>query len=134
MEIKFERAQIEDAEKLIEVQNISFYDDFTTYGECPAYKETIEKMENNIKNNIVYKILKDNDIIGDIIVRKLENKRYYLRVICIIPEFQNLGLGQKAIKYIEDNISDSEGWELITPFKSYRNHHFYERCEFLVFA
>ena len=127
MNIEFVRACIEDAQKLIEVQNKSFYDDFCAYGKCPVYNESLQAMENHIKNAIVYKILNDKEIIGDIIVRDNENNKYYLRVISIIPEYQNLGIGQKAIMHIENDISNAVDWELITSFKSYRNHHFYEK-------
>lgn len=127
MNISIERACINDALNLIEVQNKCFYDDYILYGECPAYNESEEAIKRQLENRIVYKIVIDNEIVGDIIVRKRENNRYYLRVISIIPEFQGLGIGSKAIEHIEKDNPDAVEWELITPHKSYRNHHFYRK-------
>lgn len=131
MSVEFRRASVEDTQKLIDVQNKSFYDDFIKHGGCLAYNEPLETMESLIQNAIVYKILKNNEIIGDIIVRRRDNNVYYLRVISVIPEFQNMGIGQKAIKHIESDNSDAVLWELITSPDSYRNHHFYEKMGYV---
>ncbi len=127
MSILIKKANKNDIKELIEVQNKSFYDDYVSYGECPAYNESETEMAEYIDTCIVYKIILDNKIVGDIIIRKQENNSYYLRVISIIPECQSLGIGSIAIKFIEKEITDAKVWELITPFKSYRNHHFYEK-------
>ena len=131
MNIEFKLADKKDIKKLIEVQNKSFHEDFIRYGECPAYNETEDAVLEYIENIIVYKILKDDEIVGDIIIRPREKHQYYLRVISVIPECQSLGIGQMAIKYIEEVHKDALGWELITPFKSYRNHHFYEKMGYV---
>lgn len=64
---------------------------------------------------------------GDIIVRNRGNGGYYLRTIAVIPEFQGLGIGSKAIQFIERDNPEGKEWSLITPEKSYRNRHFYEK-------
>lgn len=127
MKLVFERANINDISKLIEVQNKSFYNDYILYGECPAYNESEESMKEYINTCIVYKILVDDEIVGDIIIRRRDINNYYLRVISIIPEVQNLGIGTKAINFIENENPNANEWSLVTPFKSYRNHHFYEK-------
>lgn len=131
MNIEFKLAEKADIKSLIEVQNRSFKDDYIAYGECPAYNETEEAISRQIDNSIVYKILKDNEIVGDIIIRQKENHNYYLRVITVIPECQNLGIGQRALKFIEKAHPDAAQWDLITPFKSYRNHYFYEKMGYV---
>ncbi|WOO35199.1 GNAT family N-acetyltransferase [Anaerocolumna sp. AGMB13020] len=131
MRIDFELANENDTNKIINVQNQSFYEDYVKYGECPAYNESEQAMFNQIQNASVYKILKDKEIIGDIVIRKRENNNFYLRVISVIPQYQNLGVGQMAIKFIENEFPEASEWELITPFKSYRNHHFYEKMGYV---
>lgn len=44
MDIIFERAKPDDALKLIEVQNLGFFEDYQKYGECPFYQEKEENM------------------------------------------------------------------------------------------
>ena len=127
MDILFKKADIKDAQRLLEVQKMSFYNVYIEYGECPGYEHSLEDMENIIKTAIAYKIIYNNVIIGDIVVRKRENNNYYLGGICIIPEYQNFGIGKKAIIYIEKDNSDAVCWELETPFDRYRNHYFYKK-------
>ncbi len=128
--LRFERAAASDANTLITVQNAAFLDDFLAYGECPAYREPLPEMERQIQTRIVYKILDGTTVIGDIIVRKQEEGKYYLRVLCVAPEYQNQGIGQKALDFLFREIPDAVSWELITPYKSIRNHHLYEKMGF----
>jgi ribosomal protein S18 acetylase RimI-like enzyme len=127
MEITIERAKLEDALKLIDVQSLSFLEDFEKYGECPSYQEKPADMINMIKTAIIYKMIIDDKIIGDIIVRKRDDGSYYLRTIAVIPACQSLGIGTKAIDFIEKDNPDGKVWRLITPEGSYRNRHFYEK-------
>lgn len=127
MEIIFGRAKPEDVLDLIEVQNLCFLEDYEKYGECPSYQESEENMLDMIDNAIVYKITSGKKIIGDIIVRNRGNGTYYLRTISVIPQYQNLGIGTKAIEFIEKDNPDGTVWILITPEESHRNRHFYEK-------
>lgn len=133
MNIEFKLADENDVKKIVEVQSKSFYQDFQRYGECPTYNEPEQKIIDfiNGENETVYKILKDNDIVGDIIIRKLEDNKYYLRTICVIPEYQSFGIGQMALKFIEKEHPEATQWELITPFKSFRNHHVYQKMGYV---
>jgi ribosomal protein S18 acetylase RimI-like enzyme len=127
MDMIIEKATPEDASALIEVQNLSFQEDFEKYGECPSYRESPENMLDMIQTVNVYKILVDNKIVGDVIVRKREDGSYYLRTIAVIPAYQNSGIGTKIIESIEKDHPGGKYWRLVTPAKSYRNRHFYEK-------
>jgi hypothetical protein len=83
MEIKFKRATIDDAEALINVRNQSFYADYAKYGECPAYNHSKESMTNSILNRIAYKIICNNQIIGNISVRDNHDNTYCLSCLCV---------------------------------------------------
>ena len=50
MKIEYRKADIADAELLIDIYNSSFYSDYVKYGECPAYGKTKEMMEKSIIN------------------------------------------------------------------------------------
>lgn len=127
MEISIERANINDAAELIDVQNRGFYEDYQKYGHCPSYNEPVGRILELIKNDVVYKIVLDGRIIGDVIIRIKEHQNYYLRVIAVIPEYWNQGIGTKVMKYIEEDNRDAKKWSLVTPHKSFRNHHFHEK-------
>ena len=51
MKVEFRKANIEDAEVLIEIYNAAFYSDYLKYGECPGYGKTKEMMEKSIINS-----------------------------------------------------------------------------------
>ena len=52
---------------------------------------------------------------------------YELSTIFVIPEFQNKGIGQKAILFIEQEFPDAKKWTLDTPSAATRNHYLYEK-------
>jgi len=127
MEVRIERAAPEDASDLIEIQNLGFLEDFSKYGECPSYEEPLENMVDMITNAIVYKISVNGKMAGDIIVRKKDEGWYYLRTISVIPEYQNLGIGTRAMGFIEEENPGGAYWLLTTPAGTERNRHFYEK-------
>lgn len=132
IDIKFERASLEDVEQLIDVQNQSFYPDFIKYGECPGYNHSQESMSNIVLNRITYKIIFNGQIVGDIIVRDNGDDTYYLGCLCVVPSFENKGIGQKAMKFLEQEFPNAKKWSLETPADKYRNHYFYRKFGFEV--
>lgn len=132
MEIRFERANANDAEVLIDVKNKSFYSDYIKYGECPGYGNSKEHMVNSILNVMSYKIICDDKVVGNITARDCHKNIYYIGCLCIIPDYQNKKIGQKAIKFIESQIPNAEVWTLKTPADSKRNIYFYEKMGYKI--
>ena len=127
MLVTFERATAEDAVALVEVQRLSFEEEAARYGECPPYHETAADLIDLIAKAIVYKIVVDGACAGDIIVRARDDGSYYLRTVSVIPALQNLGIGSRAMAFLEAEFPDATAWHLITPAGSIRNRHFYEK-------
>lgn len=132
MKIEFERATIDDVDKLIDVQKKSFYSDFVKYGECPGYNHSKESMTNIVLNRITYKIICNNQIVGDIIVRDNNDSTYFLGGICVVPDYENHGIGQEAIKFIESQFHNATVWTLETPADKERNHYFYKKMGYTI--
>jgi len=128
MNIKFQRATIDDSDELIKVRNQSFYEDYVKYGECPGYNTSKETMANTILNKIVYKIICDNQIIGSISVKDNYDSTYHLGCLSVIPDYENKGIGQEAIRFIEKEFPEATLWTLETPADKKRNHYFYEKA------
>lgn len=131
MNLEIIRAYEEDASDLIEARNKSFYDDFVKFGECPGYNIPFENMVDKIRNLLVYKILIEDKIIGDISVKKLEEGYYWIKCLENIPEYQNKGIGSKVLSYIETQFPDAKRWGLDTPVQNERNCRFYEKMGFI---
>lgn len=132
MEIKFIRATIDDVDELIELQNQCFYRDYEKYGQCSEYNHSVESMKNLISDRITYKIVCDNQIIGDIIVRDNHDNTYYLECICVKPDFENRGIGQHAIKFIESQFPNAVVWALKMPADKKRIHYFCKKLGYSV--
>ena len=130
MKVLFEPVKVADIEDLIRVQNLSFYEDYTKYGYCPGYHCTYDRMKASIEARIVYKIVADGHIIGKISVRDDKNGNYFLGCLCVIPAYENKGIGQSAIHFIEGKLSDAIHchWSLETPADKERNLYFYKKC------
>lgn len=130
MNIKIERATPDDVNSLIQVQDKAFLEDFETYGECPGYGKTYQKMLTAIENKFVFKITVDGKIVGDIIVVSQSGGHYHLGGLCVIPEYENKGIGQQAMLFLDTYFGDAVHWSLKTPADKWRNHYFYEKCGF----
>lgn len=127
----FERVWEEDAAELIEVMDLSFYDDYVRFGECPGYHVPLEEMVQRIHRSIMFKILVDKRIIGNISVRPMEEGRYWLGCLAVIPEFQNRGIGSEAIRFLEKQFPDAVSWGLDTPVQKEGNCDFYEKMGYI---
>ncbi|WP_312648962.1 GNAT family N-acetyltransferase [Aminipila sp.] len=126
----FSLATNDDIEDLIEIQNKAFYDDYIKYGECPGYGRTYESMKLSVENCAVYKIMVDEILVGNIIVRDNHDGTYFLGGLCVIPAYENNGIGQVAMKFLDRQFKGAHHWSLETPADKERNHYFYKKCGF----
>ncbi|MDP4094739.1 MAG: GNAT family N-acetyltransferase [Bacillota bacterium] len=130
MDVKLIRAELKDLDKIIEGQKASFYDCYQRYQdhEMSPYNVTYDTIKRILENEYLYKIMYGDEPAGAIYVRQNPDK-YNMRLHCIfiIPEYQNKGIGQKAIKLVEEQFSDAVTWALETPHDLQRNHHVYEK-------
>ncbi|EPY2306326.1 GNAT family N-acetyltransferase [Clostridium sporogenes] len=78
----------------------------------------------------IFKKAEFDIIIGDVIVRYNGNNNYYLGALCIIPEYENIGIGLKVMSFIFDYFVDAKHWSLETPVDKKRNHYFYKKLGF----
>ena len=131
MDIEFRKAEIADAELLIEIYNAAFYSDYLKYGECPAYGRTREMMEQSIINYPKHLIIVDSKPVGCISCKTLEPGVYEVGCLCVIPEFQGKGIGTAAMELAKSYYSDWTGFTLVTPADKSENIRFYtEKCGF----
>lgn len=129
MKITYKKAEIVDAELLIEIYNQSFYADYVRYGECPAYGRTVEHMKYSIECYSKYIILCNDVPVGVLSFENKGNGVYYVGCLCIIPEYQGKGIGTKAFEYMQNICRDYRRIELVTPADKTENIKFYtQKC------
>ena len=131
MKIEYRKADIADAELLIEIYNSAFYSDYIKYGECPAYGKTKEMMEKSIINYPKFIIFCNDKSVGCISCKQVEEGIYEVGCLCVIPEFQGKGIGTQAIQFVKSHYEDWDKFTLITPIDKEENVKFYtEKCGF----
>lgn len=133
MKLIYIRAKQTDADLLIDLYNKSFYDDFIKYGECPAYGKTSEQMEKSIENFPKEIIICDRTPVGVISAENKGNGNYYIGCLCVIPKYQNKGIGTRAVSHLKQILWDWKHIELITPADKEENIYFYtQKCGFKI--
>ena len=132
MNVEIMRAQATDAKQLADVYNASFYSDYIKYGECPGYNKTEEIMLLTMRKNAVYKIIFTGTIVGAISVKEISNQHYYLNSLCVTPEYASKGIGQQAMRFLDEEYSCAVHWALETPTDKIQNHYFYKKFGYLI--
>ncbi|MEO3944689.1 GNAT family N-acetyltransferase [Gorillibacterium sp. CAU 1737] len=127
LNITFERASLDDVKDIIEVKNKSFYEDYLNYGESRGYNNTVEGITRTVQERIVYKIQAYGDMIGYISITKNSEDDFYLNCLCVVPEYENKGIGQMAMTFMENQFPLAKHWSLEALADKERNHNFYKK-------
>lgn len=127
MKVDIIKAQAKDAGRLADVFNASFYSDYLKYGECPGYNKTEDSILESMKQHTVFKIMADGIIVGAVSVKTEQAHHYFLSALCVIPDYANQGIGQKAMHLLDDEFPDAVHWALETPTDKKENHYFYQK-------
>lgn len=131
MKLHFERATESDAKVLVDVQDRAFYSDFVKFGECPGYGKSEDKIRESLTKNQQYKIIVDNIVVGKVSAHEGEDV-CHLDCLCVVPEYENMGIGQTAVAFIEKQYPQAKMWTLETPKDKLRNHFFYKKCGYKI--
>lgn len=125
--VSFELVKECDANILFDIALRAFDDDYKLYGCIPPGIDSIDWHLEKIRDGLYYKIILDGKIIGGFKLFNCGKKHFQLGAIYIDPEFHNKGIGTQTIEFIEKTYFSVKKWTLDTPYKNYRNHHFYEK-------
>ena len=127
MTITLELAKIEDSEVLKVLSVEAFKNDFELYGHYPQGIESLDWHQSEIEKGHHFRIQYDGELAGGICVIPSDSKQIEIKYFFISKNFQNKRIGSKIMVLIEKQYDWAKVWRLVTPYKSYRNHHFYEK-------
>jgi GNAT superfamily N-acetyltransferase len=133
--VRFERARYRDTEALTQAAVRSFDDDARRYGGPPrggppGYDDP-EWHRQAMRQGIYYKILVGDAIVGGIILYDLHRGHFNLGCFFLDPDYQDQGIGTRAVAFVEAAHPRVRKWSLDTPAWSPRNHHFYEKLGYV---
>jgi len=129
--LEFLKVEIKDIDEYMKVKINAFSDDVQTYGFGPTDYDDMNKLKEAITKFPIYKMVLDGKIVGGMSCFDHGNNEFWLGGIYIDKDHQNMGIGAKAIKFLEKEFPQAKVWGLDTPYKSYRNHHFYEKMGYV---
>lgn len=128
---RIERANLADAEALMTIKIRAFSEDVALYGAGPPGYDSLEQQRNTITSRDYYKFLFQDQLIGGGCVREMAEGEYYLASLYIEPNYHNRHLGTQAMQVLFEKYPQAKRWTLDTPYRSFRNHHFYEKLGFI---
>jgi len=134
VEVRIERAKLEDAKLILEGQRKCFLPLLERYQDhdLNPCNEKLESIQKSIIEHYFYKILVDGKFSGAVYVHENPDKLHMkLHTIYVLPEYQNLGVAQKAIEYVEKIHNCAVEWVLETPHDLEKNHHLYEKMGYV---
>lgn len=127
MKVMLKRANVDDAATLRAISVLAFTSDYEQYGSYPPGIESLDWHTSAIKKGHYYKIIFDGEIAGGICVIPSANDLVKIKYFFISNDYQNKGIGSTALKLVEQEYRTARIWALVTPYRAYRNHHFYEK-------
>jgi len=135
--VSFVKATSRDADKLAIASKCAFEDDIHygapvhggKAGGPPGY-QSADWQRRMMRMGSYYKILVDNRIVGGFIVFPGAIREYYLGRVFIHPDFQNQGIGTRAMSFMFDEFPLAKIWTVDTPAWNQRTGHFYEKLGF----
>ncbi len=133
MDVTIDRAVPADAPALTAAAIAAFHDDARLYGvplSGPPGYDLVDHALALMVEGDYYKIAHEGQIIGGMVVFDAGDGHFHLGVLYIHPDYHNLGIGSKAMRFLEQTYP-ARKWTLDTPAYAVRNQHFYEKFGYL---
>ena len=132
MEIKLRELTVSDAGLWLAVQKSAFaaylakYQDYTISPAAESIERVLSRMGSPFARH--YFILAGGEVAGGTRISWWEGTaRYRLGGMFLLEEYQNAGIGQRAVRMVENLYPDAASWELDTILQEPRLAHFYEK-------
>lgn len=130
-EIIITQAEIVDAENLRDLSVDAFIGNFERYGHYPPGLESLDWHQDKVKNGIYYKILYAGNVIGGVTLIKENQYDMEIEYLFIGQAYQDKKFGSALLGLLEKEHAEVKKWMLFTPYKDFRNHHFYEKNNYI---
>ncbi|MBR3929230.1 MAG: GNAT family N-acetyltransferase [Clostridia bacterium] len=134
MIVRLQPARPEDAIRLTEMQARAFMPIVQKRGgfETSPAAESPDQMLERItdKKSRSFIIMADDMYAGMIRIKQLGAGAYKISPIFVLPEFQNMGIGKKAISLAEEMFPSACLWTLFCVREDEKNVYFYEKLGF----
>ncbi|MCC4834860.1 GNAT family N-acetyltransferase [Shewanella sp. 1_MG-2023] len=124
-------ASAEDALQLKNLAVDAFQADFEQYGSFPPHIESTAWHLQSVEAGHYYLIKYGDEVAGGILAVIKNHQEIEIKYFFITPDFQDKRIGSQVVKQLESHYPRVTCWSLVTPFKAFRNHHFYEKLGYV---
>jgi GNAT superfamily N-acetyltransferase len=133
--IQFLKAKASDAEVLAKVCERAFHSDVdcgapAATGGPPGY-DSAAFQRKALTWSDYYKIVVDDKIVGGVFYHRTAPREFELDRIFVDPDYQNQGIGAKAMEFVLECEPLAKRWTLGTPEWNLRTRHFYPKFGFV---
>ena len=134
MDTSIEKATIDDAEEILELQKLAYVseaeinDDFT----IPPLHQTMDEIRAEFDRQVFLKVQLDGRIIGSVRCY-LDGGTCHIGKLIVHPDYQNRGIGTRLLRAAEEQFPSAERYVLFTGEKSRRNLHIYQKSGYRIF-
>lgn len=128
MEVKIDQANIDDAQEILALQQISYqkeailYDDWT----IPPLSQTLSEIMTECENNVFLKAQCEGRIVGSVRA-SFDSGTCKIGRLIVHPDYQRKGIGSLLMKNIEALFYNANRFELFTGTKSADNMRLYKK-------
>lgn len=132
--MKIVKAELEDAAEILKLQKSTFAMEAKINDDCSIkpLNENAEDIEKAFEKQSYIKIVDGGRIIGSA-RGYIENGTCYIGRVIVDEQYQNMGLGTRLMKTIEEIFNNADRYELFTGKKSSKNIYFYEKLGYKIF-
>jgi ribosomal protein S18 acetylase RimI-like enzyme len=129
-----EKAAIEDAKEILELQKLAYRSEAEIYGDftIPPLTQTLDEIQEDFRKQLFLKAVKDGRIVGSVRAFLHEGTCCIGRLI-VHPDQQSRGLGTRLMGEIEALFGGAKRYELFTGHRSERNIHLYRKLGYGMF-
>ncbi len=126
--LAIETASVEDAKTILHLQKEAYQSEAEIYGnfDIAPLKQTLDEIRHDFSKKCFLKASFKNHIVGSVRAYS-DGETCFIERLIVAPSKQDLGIGSKLLKAIEDRFPDSPRFELFTGHKSRRNLFFYQK-------
>ena len=132
--MRIERAGIQDAGAILDLQKLAYRSEAAIYGDhaVPPLAQTLEGMVADLREQVVLKAVLGDRIVGSVRAR-LERATCSIGRLIVHPDVQNQGIGTRLMGEIEALHDQADRYELFTGHRSERNLYLYRKLGYSEF-
>lgn len=131
--LQVERASIDDANIILEIQKAAFLGQAQIYNnyQLPPLTQNLESIKSEFNRKTFLKVLFNGEVVASVRFNEIEHCVTIDRIV-VKPEYQNKGIGTMLLKEIESRVPNAVTIQLFTGSKSTRNKHLYDKLGYKV--